>query len=199
MESHDWRKKWDDETTTLIQSELVTRGRQIPCIILSVISLRELLAPSKRTKNTIPRPQNVWVLYRKYVQAKISTNPQGQVVGFGNVSKLASRDWLHESGYVKDFFAVLQDIAQRIHKKVFPQYQYKPNPTQQSTCGCKSLKMEISFLLNTNQLHHRSYFVIQSDYNVITPSLNLPAIRQNVLEFNENRTLEKFAEIAPQN
>jgi hypothetical protein len=175
-----WRKKWSDATNTFIKEI------NVPHSITLVISPEELLAPSKKNdiknrnrkgtgksgrERKIPRPQNPYVLYRKYQGSK---NPS---LIFNNLSKKASQEWQKESQDVRNFFAKLAAIGELIHKNVFPQYKYKPRERKKVKKSTQPDKMAISFLLQNatnnmtstdgiNELGDSSYLFIQITNNI---------------------------------
>jgi len=117
---------WKQAITARIHSEIIEKKIKVPALCLS---LEQLLAPCKKTryKGKRPRPQNVFVIYRKEVNAQISaTTPDTK---FNDISKIASNKWKNENQHVKDFFTLLSAVVQLIHCDVFPDYQYKPMPT----------------------------------------------------------------------
>ncbi|KAG9307055.1 hypothetical protein G9A89_016883 [Geosiphon pyriformis] len=118
-----WEKPWKEFTAARIQSEIIDKGITVPALFLS---LEELLAPCKktRTKKTVQRPQNDYVIYRKEVQAEIlAAHPD---TPFIEISRITSVKWEKETQEKRNFFTLLAAIGNLIHNDVFPDYQYKP-------------------------------------------------------------------------
>ncbi|CAG8439099.1 9261_t:CDS:2 [Funneliformis caledonium] len=95
------------------------------------LSLEELLAPAKRKDSeTPPRPQNVFILFRKDLLAKIKNeSPKfAKTLRSPEHSKTAKIIWESQPNEVKQFFQVLYLACIEKHKKMYPKYHYIPKP-----------------------------------------------------------------------
>jgi len=95
-------------------------------ILPTTLPLEDLMAGSKKVcgRKRIGRQQNPFILFRKDVHAEL--NSGGQKLTVAEISRIASERWWNASDAVKKFFAVLAQSVNRIHKELFPHYQYKP-------------------------------------------------------------------------
>ncbi|CAI2166152.1 2731_t:CDS:1 [Funneliformis geosporum] len=95
------------------------------------IPLKTLITPRlgnrRKTCNSIPRPQNNFVLYRRNLHAIIS-NEQGSATAknFKVVSNLAAKKWADESNEIKQLFEIIADCAKKVHDYTYPEYVYQP-------------------------------------------------------------------------
>ncbi|CAJ0842465.1 15074_t:CDS:2 [Entrophospora sp. SA101] len=92
------------------------------------LPLEELIRPTlKSRKGNIPRPQNLFVIYRKDLQAKLVLK-HGPDVGsnLALVSKRASKSWERESQSIREIFEVIAELAKKVHERIYPGYVYKP-------------------------------------------------------------------------
>ncbi|CAG8845968.1 3501_t:CDS:1, partial [Racocetra persica] len=90
----------------------------------------KLLAPRKQRRGSQkpPRAQNKFILYRKDYTARIKKeNPnRAKLMKTQDFSKEASYNWDSQSTDVKQFFTVLADTVNTIHKATYPGYVYEP-------------------------------------------------------------------------
>ncbi|CAG8500207.1 4622_t:CDS:1 [Ambispora gerdemannii] len=94
-----------------------------------LLSMDKLLAPAKRTRKNkkdlnSPRQQNQFIIFRKNYDAKLrllKTNAK-----FQDISKECGAEWRSQPSEVKKYFDLLQRIAFKIHKLMYPSYQYSP-------------------------------------------------------------------------
>ncbi|CAG8451097.1 1181_t:CDS:1 [Acaulospora colombiana] len=100
--------------------------------ILSQISvpIEELIRPTTKSRKSgggIPRPQNLFVLYRRDLQAKL-TAKFGPEIGshLPFVSKEASEGWKMEAQEVKNIYEFIAELAKKVHELTYPNYVYKP-------------------------------------------------------------------------
>ncbi|CAG8484359.1 7489_t:CDS:2 [Funneliformis mosseae] len=95
------------------------------------IPLKTLITPRLGTRrkacNSIPRPQNNFVLYRRNLHAIISSE-QGSATAknFKVVSNLAAKKWADESNEIKQLFEIIADCAKKVHDYTYPEYVYQP-------------------------------------------------------------------------
>jgi len=92
------------------------------------IPLDELLNPRKNRfrKNSPPRPQNAWVIFRKDFENRLRTQHPNLLHSVNEISKMASEHWSKMPEVVKLYFKVLSKLARLRHKDAFPGYRYKP-------------------------------------------------------------------------
>nr|CAG8626548.1 5040_t:CDS:2 [Entrophospora candida] len=93
-----------------------------PCELY--LPIEELITPRNNHKNP-PRPQNCFMLYRKnYNKSSDSIN---DVI---KVSKDAGKAWNNESGEVRKYFKILENMSLEKHKLIYPNYEYKTSGDQ---------------------------------------------------------------------
>ncbi|CAG8442577.1 1674_t:CDS:2 [Ambispora leptoticha] len=94
---------------------------------LTISDLENLLDFGKRitgNDDKLPRPQNSWIIYRKFMGRRIIESKEA--VLFTDITKLAGERWQKESEEVRQLFFILAEANKRAHKFAFPNYRYKP-------------------------------------------------------------------------
>ncbi|RGB37832.1 hypothetical protein C1646_693716 [Rhizophagus diaphanus] len=89
------------------------------------LPIMKLLAPSKlsRAKKT-PRPQNLFILYRRNLSKGLcKINPKS----VGKSSQVASLLWKSISEREREFWRQLSIIAKEKHNSIYSDYKYEPN------------------------------------------------------------------------
>ncbi|CAB4494258.1 hypothetical protein RhiirA5_497665 [Rhizophagus irregularis] len=89
------------------------------------LPIMKLLAPSKlsRAKKT-PRPQNLFILYRRNLSKGLcKINPKS----VGKSSQVASLLWKSISEREREFWRQLSIIAKEKHNTIYSDYKYEPN------------------------------------------------------------------------
>ncbi|CAG8442588.1 1675_t:CDS:1 [Ambispora leptoticha] len=114
-----FRSKYRQAVRCLLSKELVQMANPLP---LNHSELEELLNFGKRARGErgLPRPQNQWVLYRKYKNLQIDADR------FGQITKKVAVLWRQETNSVKQFFEFLAETSKRAHKLAFPDYRFRP-------------------------------------------------------------------------
>ncbi|CAG8561565.1 1819_t:CDS:1, partial [Ambispora gerdemannii] len=80
-----------------------------------------------------PRPQNSWIIFRRDYEAYLRLCDRYAKSTIIETAKECSSRWKKLSSEVKDFFKILERIACENHKRVYPDYKYKPkNPKNSS-------------------------------------------------------------------
>src|SRR2546421_7631389 len=77
----------------------------------------------RNDRTRITRPQNAWILYRKFMLSQDKKIPGNNVSG--NSQKF-SKSWRREPLHVIQFFRRLAEIGKESHKEAFPNYKYRP-------------------------------------------------------------------------
>ncbi|CAG8434560.1 6974_t:CDS:1 [Ambispora gerdemannii] len=115
----EFRSKYRHKIRCLLSKELVQSKNPLR---LSHTELEELLDFGKRSRGEkgLPRPQNQWVLYRKYKRLEVD------ITRFGQITKIVACQWHTETNSVKQFFEFLAEISKRAHKLAFPEYRFRP-------------------------------------------------------------------------
>ncbi|CAG8558535.1 8153_t:CDS:2 [Paraglomus occultum] len=97
------------------------------------LSIDELLAPSKRPRNSKkppPRPPNSWILFSKDYAARLKLLSNGSGADAQKIVKNAKPEWDKLSDDAKKWFNGLAEIAKRRHKAMYPEYKFKPRPRE---------------------------------------------------------------------
>ncbi|CAG8434569.1 6976_t:CDS:1 [Ambispora gerdemannii] len=108
---------------------------------LTMTDLEELLDLGKRVTGTsekLPRPQNAWVLYRKFMGPRV--NVTGDTLS--KTTKIVSARWKNESKEVKELFKSLAQTSKQAHKIAFPNYRYNPVHKKTGNKGTFKLRMD---------------------------------------------------------
>ncbi|CAG8501367.1 3152_t:CDS:1 [Paraglomus brasilianum] len=117
-----------EPTSSLSDSEIPTN-----CPYDLTLSIDELLAPSKRPRNSKkppPRPPNSWILFSKDYAARLKLLSNGSGADAQKIVKNAKPEWDKLSDDAKKWFNGLAEIAKRRHKAMYPEYKFKPRPRE---------------------------------------------------------------------
>ncbi|CAG8631202.1 5571_t:CDS:1 [Ambispora gerdemannii] len=95
------------------------------------LSIDKLLAPAKRTRKNkkdlnSPRQQNKFIIFRKDFEAKLRLLNPNATYKFQDISKKCGAEWRLQPSEVKKYFDLLQRIAFKKHKFMYPNYKYSP-------------------------------------------------------------------------
>ncbi|CAG8629775.1 11354_t:CDS:1, partial [Ambispora gerdemannii] len=108
------------------------------CPYSLTLTIEELTKPAKKIRNKPPRPQNSWIIFRKDFEANIRLRSPGVKQKVKNTANECSLKWKLQSSEVKNLFKILEKIACENHKRIYPNYKYKPkNP---KNLNCKELR-----------------------------------------------------------
>ncbi|CAG8454375.1 9605_t:CDS:1 [Paraglomus brasilianum] len=129
-------------------------SQRIPPDILKKIErrihtpLRDLIRPGQRKsrhRTGPPRPQNMYILYRRDLQKKIN-EVKGHDVGsqLEFVSKIASRGWEKIDSETRLLYNYIAECAKEFHSYIFPGYTYQPKK--------KAIIAESVYIFSTNEL-----------------------------------------------
>ena len=83
---------------------------------------------NRRDFPKMPRPVNVFLLYRRAVSER--AKKYAGVTNHQVVSKIAGASWKNESDRVKDIFNQFAELEKEYHDKAFPDYKFNPKKTQ---------------------------------------------------------------------
>ncbi|CAG8452065.1 12834_t:CDS:1 [Ambispora gerdemannii] len=82
-----------------------------------------------------PRPQNSWIIFRKDYEATLRRRRSPDVKQeVKHTAQECSLKWRQLSSEVKHFFKILEKIACENHKRIYPNYKYKPKNAKNSNC-----------------------------------------------------------------
>jgi len=126
-----------DEAINSVDPHVMTKIRSFV-----TIPVEDLIRPKRKSrKGQTPRPQNLFVLYRRDMQAKM-INCAGARVGsdLPFVSKKASFEWEHVSPDIKIIYETLAELAKTIHEKIYPNYVYRPRKRREKNPNGHSLE-----------------------------------------------------------
>ncbi|CAG8479688.1 1627_t:CDS:2 [Ambispora gerdemannii] len=107
------------------------------CPYTLTLTIEELTKPAKKIRNNCdkpPRPQNSWIIFRKDFEANIRLRSPGVKQKVKNTANECSLKWKLQSSEVKDFFKILEKMACENHKRIYPNYKYKPKNAKNSNC-----------------------------------------------------------------
>ncbi|CAG8669544.1 5102_t:CDS:2 [Ambispora gerdemannii] len=96
-----------------------------------LLSMDKLLAPAKKTRKNkedmnSPRQQNKFIIFRKDYEAKLRLLNPNTTYKFQDISKECGAEWRLQPSEVKKYFDLLQRIAFKKHKLMYPNYKYSP-------------------------------------------------------------------------
>ncbi|CAG8702616.1 10646_t:CDS:1, partial [Ambispora gerdemannii] len=81
-----------------------------------------------------PRPQNSWIIFRKDYEATLRRRSSDVKQEVKHTAHECSLKWRQLSSEVKHFFKILEKIACENHKRIYPNYKYKPKNAKNSNC-----------------------------------------------------------------
>ncbi|CAG8593357.1 10627_t:CDS:2 [Ambispora gerdemannii] len=99
------------------------------------LTIEELTKPANKKRDNSdypPRPQNSWIIFRKDYEASLhycSPNVRQEVK---RTTQECSLMWRQLSSEVKHYFKILEKIACENHKRIYPNYKYKPRNAKDS-------------------------------------------------------------------
>jgi hypothetical protein len=112
------------------------------------LPLKELVFPGTRLSKSHPRkssqpprPQNRYILFKKDCDARRRHLSHGSKVDSKEISKLTATIWHSDEG-LKIYFSLLARIASDLHKKLYPEYAYKPNKSPRKRKEAKELRIK---------------------------------------------------------
>ena len=88
----------------------------------------------------MPRPMNVFLLYRRAVSER--AKEYGGVINHQAVSEIAATSWKNESDRVKNIFHRYANLEKEYHGKAFPDYKFSPQRTQPTKASNHKRKRE---------------------------------------------------------
>ena len=94
----------------------------------------------------IPRPMNVFLLYRRAVSER--AKEYAGVTNHQAVSRVAAISWKNESDRVKNIFCYYANLEKKYHDKAVPNYKFSPQRTQSTKASKRKRKGEDSEDLN---------------------------------------------------
>jgi hypothetical protein len=83
------------------------------------------------TGRKIPRPRNAWILYRKTRLNDVPLMSDGTKLSMAQASSLISQWWKTETQGVRKRFELMAAEEKAEHKRLYPDYKYKPRTTRQ--------------------------------------------------------------------
>ncbi|KAG9288822.1 hypothetical protein G9A89_001146 [Geosiphon pyriformis] len=109
--------------TTIDPDTLSKINRQLTKPLHLLIEPRSVKRP-----NIIPRPQNLFVLYRCDMQEVFLRENGESTIGnqLKEVSKWASKKWKEEPEEIRDLYQEMAKCAKKVHLMAYPNYEYKP-------------------------------------------------------------------------
>src|SRR4051794_13117241 len=158
------------------------------------LTIEELLAPSKRKSNSSksppPRPQNVFILFKKDLTARLKREKPSfaKKLQLSDSSKIAKSVWDTQPSEVKQFFQVLYFACVEKHKEMYPNYKY---------CPKRSNKQSSAPRIRSNLSSPDSVPSPQDDCStgVTSPTDNEPNLSQDeTLEIENSSQLSMFPE-----
>lgn len=142
--------------------------------IKTILTIEELLRPSDQPRSKdIPRPQNIWVLYRKDISKGIK---KANIKSFvGRTSKVAADLYKNTvSEREKEFWMKLSLIDKKIHFIKYPYYKYSPN---------RNKKKEMKVLRNSADNLYNPMITTNINQNPTYDTQNL-TYQQSISNFN---------------
>ncbi|CAG8461272.1 8657_t:CDS:1 [Acaulospora morrowiae] len=114
------------------------------------VPIEELICPTTKSRKSgggVPRPQNLFVIYRRDVQAKL-TAKFGSEIGshLPFVSREASERWKLEPQEIRSIYEFIADLAKKVHDLTYPNYVYKPRK--------RALKSALSNSIFNDEMYH---------------------------------------------
>ncbi|PKY17439.1 hypothetical protein RhiirB3_430069 [Rhizophagus irregularis] len=121
---------FDDNTIESIISTVITPDEQKEIESLTFLPLVDLVKPGikKHKDNKAPRSQNVFVIFRKDQQARLTFEKGPSFTSqLKHVSIVVSKLWKEATAEQKTLYDRVSYITKQVHKHLWPDYSYKPN------------------------------------------------------------------------
>lgn len=121
---------FDDNTIESIINTVITPEEQREIESLTFLPLVDLVKPGvkKLKDNKAPRSQNVFVIFRKDQQARLTFEKGPSFTSqLKHVSVVASKLWKEATAEQKTLYDRVSYITKQVHKHLWPDYSYKPN------------------------------------------------------------------------
>jgi hypothetical protein len=112
------------------------------------LTIEELLAPSKKksksnNRSYPPRPQNVFILFKKDLTAKLRRESPNFSLPIVEISKVAKTTWANLSKEVRQYFQFLYLACIEKHKELYPGYRYTPKKKSKSRPESKNRSKKV--------------------------------------------------------
>ncbi|GBB93671.1 hypothetical protein RclHR1_02210006 [Rhizophagus clarus] len=120
---------FDDNTIESIINTVITPEEQKEIESLTFLPLVDLVKPGvKKYKDKVPRSQNVFVIFRKDQQARLTFEKGPSFTSqLKQVSAIVSKLWKEAPVEQKTLYDRISYITKQVHKHLWPNYSYKPN------------------------------------------------------------------------
>ncbi|RGB36979.1 hypothetical protein C1646_666543 [Rhizophagus diaphanus] len=121
---------FDDNTIESIISTVITPDEQKEIESVTFLPLVDLVKPGikKHKDNKAPRSQNVFVIFRKDQQARLTFEKGPSFTSqLKHVSIVVSKLWKEATAEQKTLYDRVSYITKQVHKHLWPDYSYKPN------------------------------------------------------------------------
>ncbi|CAG8728547.1 12610_t:CDS:1 [Dentiscutata erythropus] len=129
------------------------------------LQIEDLIRPARKVrKSGVPRPQNLFVIFRKDYQARLIK--KGHDVGalLSLVSKEASEQWKLVDQSIKDIYDIIANMARKVHERTYPDYVYKPKKRPQKSAFNRAFGPNFFNQHNSYSLYNHSNCYANSCY-----------------------------------
>lgn len=154
----------------------------------TILNLQQLLSSSDVSRpESIPRPQNPWVLFRKNVS-------KGLNMSVSETSGIASYLWRKKTDLEAQFWNELGQITKEIHLIKYPDYKYSPVRSHEQ--NKKSLEKQNNDLDNSVS---KNYFEFDSS-EIMSTEINISSdVEDNRNESTNYPFLYEYPDSVPKN
>ncbi|CAG8493195.1 8852_t:CDS:2 [Ambispora gerdemannii] len=138
------------------------------CPYQLTLSIDELTKSKRFDFDNPPRPQNSWIIFRKDYEANLRCRSPDIKQEVKHTAQVCSLKWRQLSSEVKHYFKILEKIACENHKRIYPNYKYKPRNAKDSNIKKWVFREQIKYTLpmSTSMSDNLSQEIVRS------PSLN---------------------------
>lgn len=148
------------------------------------LTVDELLAPSKknfrsrsRSKSIPPRPQNVFILFKKDLTARLKLESSNNDLSLSRISSVAKATWENLPNEARQFFEILYLACIEKHKSLYPGYRYTPKK--------KSRRVVNKNRSNMNDMKKQVTVFPKLDYDdIITELFNEETLMNEFFDFH---------------
>ncbi|RIA83906.1 hypothetical protein C1645_833076 [Glomus cerebriforme] len=120
---------FDDNMIENVINSIISKAEQNEIENFTFLPLVDLVKPRvKKVKDKAPRSQNVFVIFRKDQQARLTyENGPSFTAELKVVSEIVSKLWREITPETKALYDRVGYITKQVHKHIWPNYSYKPN------------------------------------------------------------------------
>ncbi len=156
---------------------------------------RRAVKNRKKGINSVPRPPNAFMLYRRDLNARFKCEGKINGVKSSNISKKIGDMWKEEPDDVKKTFYALARLAEQHHNLTNKGYKYQPKPSvkrNQRKNGRKRMDYDTESVQTSSSSSQPSPTTSLSDFSEFDDSLPQDVLYDNDNDLNSYHELVHF-------